>query len=355
MTSSRRLFLTIMMLLTICPAQRLFAQATSTPLHVDLGKTLGFIVGQRISLTRIKTEYPALSLRASRAQREFTLSFGIAEENIQNALRDIFSDRYPEYIASTERHLASTLMSQRTNLETATRFIDEVETRAKGQIPSPILETLLSYQFIDRPAQEFRRGFKVIYRTKEHPKAKGVDFQVEYPRSWSAREGKRPNVIQFFISNNGRGPVYASVMVRDLIKEAKETLSREQIAELRALEWSRTWSKELASGIFSDSGLREMAQGMGMDNVRNMTTERIVLDLWPGAMLSFVGDGQRLDTNLTSYNRMYIAIYRHYMLFLQLQVAMLPNETEDALKARVSKTVPLFRLMANSMVIQSQY
>ena len=355
MTYSRRLILSTLILLTTCPGQQLFAQPTNMPRHFELGNTLGFIVGQRIGLNRIRAEYPALSLRANKAQREFTLSFGIAEKNIRNALRDILTDQYPEYIASTERHLASTLMSQQTNLETATQLLDEVEIRAKGQIPSPILETLLSYQFVDRPAQEFRRGFKITYRTREHPKAKGVDFQVEYPKSWSAREGKRPNVIQVFSSNNGRGPVYASVMTRDLLKEAQRRLTREQIAELKAVEWNREWSKELASDVFSDGSLREMAQSMGMDNVRDIAIERVVLDLWPGAMLSFVGELQRLDTKLTSYNRMYIAMYRHYMLFLQLQVAMLPKETEDALKARASKTVPLFRLMANSLVIQSQY
>lgn len=348
MSRSRLLILGILILMAISSVQNAVAQATNQPLHIDLSKTFGFIMGQRFSLNRIKVEYPALSLRVKKAELEFKSSFGIAETNIKKALRDILKEKYHEYIASMEKELESTLRSQQINQEIAVQFLDEVEARAKGQIPSPILETLLSYQFEDKPVDEFSRGFKAIYRTKGHPKAKGVDFQVEYPKSWSLREGKRPNLIQFFSSNNGRGPVYASIMTRDLVKEAQGKLTREEITALKTLKGS----KELASEIFSDSSLREMASGMGVDNVRGMATKKIVLDNWPGAMLEFVGDKQRLDFTGTMYNRMYIAVYKHYLIYLTFQVS---SDTEGDLKARVLKFAPLFHLMANSLVIQSQY
>lgn len=351
MRCPRLLIQGILILLAISSVQNAVAQATNEPLYVDLSKTLGFIMGQRFSLNRIKVEYPALSLRAKKAELEFKSSFGVAETNIKKALRVILKDKYHEYTASMEKQLEATLMSQQINQEIAVQFLDEVEARAKGQIPSPILETLLSYQFADNPVEEFNRGFKVIYRTKGHPKAKGVDFQVEHPKSWSLREGQRPNVIQFFSSNNGRGPVYALIMTRDLVKEAQGGLTREEITALKTLEGS----KELASEIFSDSSLIEMANGMGMTNVRDITTKRIVLDRWPGAMLEFIGDQQRLDITMKMYTRIYIAIYKNYMLFLQCQVAKLPSDTEGDLKARVSKFAPLFHLVANSLVIQSQY
>lgn len=111
----------------------------------------------------------------------------------------------------------------------------------------------------------------------------------------------------------------------------------------------------LSSELFSDSNLREMANSMGMTNVHDITNKRIVLDRWPGAMLEFIGDQQRLDITITMHNRIYIAIYKNYMVFLQCQVARLPDDTEDILKNRILKFAPLFHLMANSLVIQSQY
>ena len=344
-------FLSILMMLTISSVQNTFAQEAREPLYIDLGKTLGFIMGQRFSLNRINVEYPELSLQVQKADLEFKSAFGVAEKKIEKTLKDLLQDKYSEYVAAMEKQLKSTLESQQISQDSAAQFLAEVELRAKGKIASPMLETLLSYQFEDRPADEFNRGFKTIYRTKGHPKAKGLDLQVEYPKSWSLREGNRPNVIQSFSSNNGRGPVYTLIMTRDLIKEAQGELTREEIAALEIPEGSQ----ELSSELFSDSSLREMANSMGMTNVRDITTKRIVLDRWPGAMLEFIGDGQRLDITITMYNRMYIAIYKNYMVFLQCQVVKLPDDTEDILKNRISKFAPLFHLMANSLVIQSQY
>jgi hypothetical protein len=339
------------MMLTIAFVQNTFAQETKEPLYIDLGKTLGFIMGQRFSLNRIEVEYPALSLRVQKADLEFKSTFGIAEKNIEKTLRGLLKDKYPEYVAAMEKQLESTLMSQQISQHIAAQFIDAVKSRAKGEIPSPMLETLLNYQFKERPANEFAREFKRIYRTKGHRKAKGLDLQIEYAKSWSQREGNRPNVIQFFSSNNGRGPAYALIMTRDLVKEAHGELTREDIKALKTLEGS----KELASEVFSENSLREMANGIGMTNVRNINTKRIVIDRWPGAVLEFTGDQQHLDLTMTMYNRMYIAIYKNYMIFLQCQVAKLPSETEDALKTKISQFAPLFHLMANSLVIQSQY
>jgi hypothetical protein len=290
-------------------------------------------------------------LRVQKVDFEFKTTFGIGEKNIKKTLRGLLKDKYSEYIAAMEKRLESTLMSQQISQKVAVQFLDEVESRAKGKMPSPILETLLNYQFEERPAEELIRGFKTTYRTKGHHKAKGLDLQIEYARSWSLREGNRPNVIQFFSSNNGRGLAHALIMTRDFIKEAQGELTREEIKALKTLEGS----KDLASEVFSESSLREMANGMGMANVRNITTKRVVLDRWPGAMLEFIGDQQRLDLTITMYNRMYIAIYKNYMIFLQCEVGKSSDETEDALKTNISKFSPLFQLMANSLVIQSQY
>ena len=333
------------------PRAETTTQAPKEPLYVDLGKTSGFIIGQRLSLNHIANEYPALSPRAIKAEREFNLTFGVAEKNIEKSLRNILKDGYPEYIATIEEEIKSISKPQQINRDIAAQFLDEVELRAKGKIPSPMLETLLHYQFKARPAEELIRGFKTIYRTKGHPKTKGLDVQIEYAKSWSLREGKRPNIIQFFRSNNARGPAFASILIKDIVDEAQGKLTRRDIQILNTLEGSR----ELASEMFSEKNLSEMAKDMGMLNVRNISTKRMVLDNWPGAMLEFTGDQRRLDITMTMYNRMYMVIYKNYTIFLQCQVLKLPDETEKTLKTKTTRFMPLFDLMANSLVIQSQY
>lgn len=234
MKTHRLLIIGIFLIIVFIPSVHdSFAQAAKEPLHIDLSKTLGFIMGQRFSLNRIKVEYPALSLQVKKAELEFNTAFGIAEKNIEKALRGLLKDKYTEYIAAMKRQLDTTLKSHQISQDIAVQFLDEVCSRATGEIPSPMLETLLNYQFKERPAYEFARGFKKIYRTKGHPKAKGLDLQIEYARSWSKREGNRPNVVQFFSSNNGRGPAYALIMTRDIVKEAQGELTREEIKALK--------------------------------------------------------------------------------------------------------------------------
>ena len=329
-------------------------QATTSPLHVDLSMALGFVIAQQFSLEIITDNYPSLSPQVEFANHKFNISFGAAETNMRRALRDISGDKYPEVISTVERSVQSEILHNNSNQitrEIAASYLDEIESRAEGNIVSPILETLLHYQFVDNPANEFIRGFRAVFRTTGHPKSKGLDVQIEVSQSWNSKEGRRPNVIQFFGSNNGRGPVYASIMVRDFIEEAGLDPTDEEINALM----SREGIEELASEMFSDHNLEEMATGLGLNNIQNVETNRIVLDRWPGAVVSFIGDGQNLDIVLTVYNRMYMIMYRNYLILVQFQVAKLPDDTDDEMDKKIAEYLPLFRLIANSLVIQSQY
>lgn len=350
MKKHRLLPLNLIFLLGVTFTQNLFSEAFTEPLYIELGRSFGFTMGQQLTLNKIKSEYPTLSLQIKNAELEFNNTFGVAEKNIKRKLKGILKDKYPDFIAAM-REQNNTLNSQRTTQELAQKFIEEVNLRATGKIPSPVLKTLLTYQFNENPVNEFSRGFKNVYRTKAHPKANGLDFQIEYPKSWSKQEGKRPNIIQLFSSKNGRGPAMAMIVALDILKESQSELTPQEIKSLMTLEGS----EELASTAFSESSLIEMANGMGMTNVLIINTRRIVIDRWPGAVIEFTSDQQRLDVSMSMYSKMYIAIYKNYMIFLHCQIGELPNLTDNELKNEISKFEPLFRLMANSLVIQSQY
>ena len=46
---------------------------------------------------------------------------------------------------------------------------------------------------------------KQSFRTKQHPKAKGLDLQIDFPSGWLMEEGKRPNVVVIATSAAGKG------------------------------------------------------------------------------------------------------------------------------------------------------
>ena len=105
------------------------------------------------------------------------LVFKASVENIEKELQAGLGPRWNVFNKQLLDRLESSLASP--DQATAETFITQVRQRAKGQIETPILETLLTYSpaFQKSPANEFLSGFTQIYRTKGHPKAKGIDFQ----------------------------------------------------------------------------------------------------------------------------------------------------------------------------------
>ncbi|MBT7912807.1 hypothetical protein HN588_02740 [Candidatus Bathyarchaeota archaeon] len=308
------------------------AQVIKEALHVDLSKALGFIVAQSFTLKRIQGDHPSLKTRTQVVASDFDLSFGTAEDNIRKALKREFGPAYPDFLSLMAEQGRKVVSSQEIDQRGAVAFLDEVELRAKGKIPSPVLETLLSYQFIDRPAEEMRKGYSRVFRKEGHPKAKGVDFQICHPISWRPDEGDRPNIVQKFKSMNGRGLESFLVMVRGIPLPKGYELTKEDLDEL-----------------LGESGVRAMIPGGEI-----ISSKSIVLDRQQGVMILFDQSAKRLDLTITTRNLLFLTIYANKMIFIQCSVAVMPGD-EAELGGSFSRFEPLFMRVANSFVIQNQY
>lgn len=330
---------TFLLLLCLLPA--LAAVHAQTPpglnpqasLDDDLGRALGFLLGQRITLNRVKAEFPDMALGARQAEAEFNLSFGTAETEIRKALQGMMGDEYPKFLAQAESQLQTALASRPVTRETAGNFLAEVESRAKGRLPSPVFETLLTYQFMGRPAEEFTRGYKRVFRTAGHPKAKGADFQVSYPASWRGSEGERPNIIQKFVSENGRGLEMAMLMVKDLPTPPGYKVTQAELDDL-----------------FSEKELRGMVPAGG----RLIAAKPVVLDGQKGGMVEFEQTLQRLDVSMTVRGMHFVTVRAGKMVFIQCMVYMRPGGDTD-MQRRFGRFEPVFRLIGNSFVLNDRY
>ena len=196
-------------------------------------------------------------------------------------------------------------------------------------MPSPILETLLTYQFIDCPTEEFTLGYNRVFRTKNHPKAKDVDFQIRYPISWRPEEGERPNIIQKFTSENGRGLEGFNLMVMDF----PIPLTEQDLDDL-----------------FVESELK----GIVPEGGKFISAKPIVLDKHKGAMIVYDYTAQQLDITITTRNLWFIAIYERKMIQIFCSISALAGE-ESELRERFNRFEPLFKMIANSFIIQEQY
>lgn len=189
----------------------------------DIGRAFGFRYGQNHTLNRIRREYSGtrIASEARLGRLRFNSRFGDAYDYIDNLFSQKWRTEWVQAKNRIEEQSAPLLGKDSISRAEAKAFIDTVENRSQGHLPSPILETLLMFtpEYIERPANMFDDGFTKEYRTGGHTKSKGIDVGIQYPASWKAEEGRRPHIVQKFTSENGYGSTMALLLVRAFPEE----------------------------------------------------------------------------------------------------------------------------------------
>jgi hypothetical protein len=257
----------------------------------ELSQAYGYCLGQQYSIERIKKEYPHLSQNASVAQLEFDRTFKPSYANIADHLRNLMKTKWTTYEKDMASNIHRMTFSRPLSEAQAEAFLREVRSRVKGNIESPVLETLLTNHpfFQKNPGEEFVRGFVKTFRTGSHPKTKGVDFQIQYPMSWRAKEGQRSNVIQIITSENGRGRDSIVLTVKDIPLPAGYRISNRE-----------------RDDFFTESSLKKLAP----EGVKLINVKPIVLENLKSGMMVFDQEMQRLDQTIVMRNLHYILLVR---------------------------------------------
>ena len=289
----------------------------------------GFLKGQSISSNEIKKNFPDLEVSVIKAEISFFSNFSQAEKNMKTFLVETLGEKgFQTLNAQGNAQMKELLSKQRMTRENAVAFIKEIENRAKGKIETPILETLLSFQYADHPEAEFSARHRYTFRTKGHPKAKGTDWQIEIPKSWKSEEAERPNIIQKFISSYGDGTEMIMMMVGNLDyapsrKEIEEMLSQEQTKEFLP------------------------------DNMKLLSFENVTIDRLPCAMFEYEGWQERVGMSLKMRVLQFSFIEADKLYIVQCQIVGLKDQE---VSERMQKYQTLFKKMiANSIVVHSQY
>lgn len=200
---------------------------------------------------------------------------------------------------------------------------------------SPVLETFLTDNpnFQQNPAAEFLDGFTRIYRTKDHTKAKGIDFQIPSPVSWRAKEGQRSNVIHIMTSENGRGRESLVLIVKEIPLPQAYRITEKELEDL-----------------FSPRSLREMLPA----GASFLSAKPIALDRRKGGMRVCELLPQRVDSTVKRRGLQFMTTDAKKMMLVQCLTGTVSGSLTD-LDERFRKIEPLFQLIGNSWVLQSPY
>lgn len=307
------------------------------PRWKQLSQAFGFLLGQQDSIDMIGEKFPDLSPQIKLSWYAFQSSaLGESMPGVEKLLEKEVGGRWPEMRKQLVDQSKKLAESQDVTEEQASAFLDEVKKRSKGEgIPEPIRSTLLSAnpRYMTEPSLEIVEGWKNTYRTKDHPKAKGVDFSISLPSRWYQREGNRPNIIQFFRSDGGHGPAICNLMVKDLPLPEGYEITRSELEE-----------------FFAPSELK----GMIPDGVTLIEAQSIVMEGMPAGKMVFDHTMQQLDVVMTMRMTQYVTILDKKMIIIQFVVSEQEgtDETLDELQKRYSRTC---RTVANSFVYNDRY
>jgi hypothetical protein len=313
-----------------------FGQTTvniQKPKYTRASEAYGYIISQEYSLEIIKKEYPQFELNIFKVEASFNSNFGKSKENIITYLKEYLTEiGFKDYEYKMQSEIKRLLDKTKITEVLATNYILEVERRAKGEIISPVLETLLAFQFMDKPHDEFQSGFTTTFNTKGHSKSKNTDWQIKVPKSWRGEEAERPNIIQKFTSDYGSGSQFIMLLVKDLALPKDYKITKSELDE-----------------IFSDKGARSMIPEGG----KFISFTKMTIDNNIGGMIELEQISERLDYKVKMRMIQFMFIRNNKMYNLQCDTGS--EKVGLDMSVEIKKYMPLYRLVANSIVINDQY
>ncbi|AKJ63936.1 hypothetical protein [Kiritimatiella glycovorans] len=334
MNNRMRIFAILIALIATAP--NVFAEIKlSNALAKDIGQAYGFYLGQNYSLNEISKKYPSLSGLSLIAEKEFSATFKSSIEGMDALMAKHAKSEWNKIKKQLTTQIASSIQIDQISEAQARQFVELVRERANGNIESPVIETYLLFKsgYEKNPEREFLDGYKYKYTTNGVGKAKGVAFSIESPKTWVAKEGNRPNIVQKFVSENGRGLEILLILIKEVPLQPGEKITEKDVLE-----------------ILNPKDIQDFIPDGGV----HLNSGKLTLENLPGFWVHFKMDMARVRNTVGMETIMYTIFYKNKMIQIQGQV-MTSINGEPSERGGLKKYEKLFDLMANSLVITDIY
>jgi S1-C subfamily serine protease len=295
-------------------------------------RTYAYLAHQNDRIKGIIEDYPQLANKANDLEHRFNLKFPFISDKIESKLKEIDAELFKEFtiqVFSTDSNAA--INWSEIGFEAANSFLEEVDERIEGKIPSPYLETILFFTYNENPHMELNDGYYYTFKTKGHEKSKNTDWQINIPRSWKKLEADRPNIIQKFVSNYGGGHQAIMMLVIDVPEDTKVP----------------------ADDLDKDAWFASMKEYLPKD-AKLISLKNVTIDNMKGIAFEIEVGGESLDVQIKVRMIQYGFVKANQMYILQGKVMVLESESMD-LEKTMNTYRPLFKSVANSIVVNSNY
>lgn len=308
----------------------------SKDLIMDMSRTYGYNMGQTYVLDAIEKKYPNLKTQVFLAKNEFDLKYSKSIKEIElNFSKNMSKKQWKEYKSNIQNQIKKHLNYENITQDEALNFIEEVKLRTKGNIESPVIETLLTFNetYQKNPISELNDGFFQKYNSKDNPKAKGVDFTIKLPKSWKSQEANRPNIVRKFTSNNG-------YVIEDAFMESIMLLVYDLPSEVNSLTQQDV--NDICNDLPENAVLREC--------------KKTKLEDLPVILQRTKLSASRLENSMSIELIQYKIFFKNKAIVIHGQVGTLNEKvSEKILLERFEKFKPIFNYVANSLVVNDIY
>ena len=317
------------------------------PAIEEMVQAWGFCEGQALAVKKLQAEFPDLANRFELAQRKFEKQFRPACNNIELLIERQLG-KWNELRGTLRTQLEKEMAPLVHDREGALLTLDLLDRRTRGlDIDAPMVQALLYShpRYRENPSRELLDGYMQRYATDGKGKAKGVKFHLDYPQSWAAKEGDRPNIVQKFMSENGRGLEMAMVIVKSLPAEVQGVSTEEWAQEFRRMVSAGELAQDLPGGFAYVEGAYHALDGA------------------PGYVRKLRGTQKRIDGAVYSVVLEHTSFWNGRYIGLQFTAAVghpadaVVDAAVEARKAdeRFQHWKPLFHAMASKFVIDSKW
>lgn len=178
------------------------------------------------------------------------------------------------------------------------------------------------------------------FSTKSHPKADGVHLTLSFPKTWKAKEGKHPHIVQTFAAPGTDQMPVLCILALGSLPAGYETET--DPARLRPL--------------FQPDQVRDLIP----PDATLIYAKSTAYDGQPGTWMELTRKGQRAGMEAYSASLLQAFGYRGKLVGLDCGVtAGGPMGVGSAVKAAVDKkfkaSIPLFAQIANTIVLEDKW
>ncbi|MDP2160601.1 MAG: retropepsin-like aspartic protease [Flavobacterium sp.] len=309
-----------------------FGQAVKQDKVIRASMVYGYFIGIETALETISNLNPDLHNEVSQINLLLKTNFGLSKENAIKYLDGIGNRDYIfEAKLDSIKNLIQTNIQFSTTDETL-NYLKNLEFNLKGNIPSPMLENILSFQYENQPYKEFSNGYTYTFSSRGHKKAKNTELLLSIPKSWSSQEGTQPNVIKLFTSDCGSGSYNISLLTLEMpfSEEELSKLSFDEIDQLYREVFTQEYAKEFMEGKFIEFKPMNIADRSGF----LIVYETII---------------EKMGVKIKMRNNAYVFHNVTHLHFINCSIGT--SNISENLEEKSKKINPLFFMIVNSVVV----